>query len=189
MGRPKAREEKTMATRIGVIGGGQLAWMMGPAAEKLELELIVQTGKDSDPAVAIAHQTIFAAVADAEGTARLSQHCDVITFENEFIDLEGLKQLAAQGVRFAPALSVLAPVLDKYDQRQFYATIGLPNPPFVNLDSEADLPSLKEKAAALGFPLVLKTRRLGYDGYGTFIVQTLEDLQATWQQTGYTPVI
>lgn len=176
-------------TRIGVIGGGQLAWMMGPAAEKLGLELIVQTGKESDPAVAIASQTILAPVADAEGTARLSQHCDVITFENEFIDLPQLQALAARGVKFAPRLEVLAPVLDKYHQRRFYEDIGLPNPPFVTLASAADLPHLSEKAAAVGFPLVLKTRRLGYDGYGTFMVKNPEQLQATWQQTGYAPVI
>ena len=29
--------------RVGVIGGGQLAWMMADAAQKLGVELVVQT--------------------------------------------------------------------------------------------------------------------------------------------------
>ena len=40
--------------RIGVIGGGQLAWMMADAAKKLGVELIVQTPSANDPAVAVA---------------------------------------------------------------------------------------------------------------------------------------
>lgn len=175
--------------RIGVIGGGQLAWMMGPAAQKLSLELVVQTPNASDPAAAIAAKTVLAPVADAEATARLSQQCDVITFENEFIDLAALKALEAEGIRFYPQLSVLAPVLDKYDQRRYYANIGLPNPPFVTLESQVDLPNLASYADQVGFPLVMKTRRLGYDGYGTFILKTLDDLTVAWRKTGYAPVL
>ncbi|ASC69204.1 N5-carboxyaminoimidazole ribonucleotide synthase [Halomicronema hongdechloris C2206] len=179
----------TQPRRIGVIGGGQLAWMMGPAAETLGLELVVQTGSQQDPAVAIAADTILVPVADAQGTRALAAQCDVVTFENEFIDLAALKALAAEGVIFYPQLSVLAPVLDKYDQRQYYQHIGLPNPPYVPLTSPADLSGLAEQADTIGFPLVMKTRRLGYDGYGTFILKTLDDLQAAWAQTGYAPVL
>lgn len=182
-------EQPRLAKRVGVVGGGQLAWMMGPAAQQLGLELIVQTPHKTDPAVAIAAHTIFAPVADPKGTAELAQHCDVVTFENEFIDLPALKALAEQGVLFYPQLDVLALVLDKYDQRSYFTHIGLPNPRFITLESEEDLPNLATSAAEIGFPLVLKTRRLGYDGYGTFILKTFEDLQATWQRIGYPPVL
>jgi hypothetical protein len=40
--------------------GGQLAWMMAPGAERLGLELVVQTPSSQDPAVAIAADTILA---------------------------------------------------------------------------------------------------------------------------------
>ncbi|MBD0336005.1 MAG: 5-(carboxyamino)imidazole ribonucleotide synthase [Cyanobacteria bacterium Co-bin13] len=178
-----------LVQRVGVVGGGQLAWMMGPAARSLGLNLVVQTPQPSDPAVAIAAQTIFAPVTDPQGTAALAEQCDIITFENEFVDLPALKDLAAKGTVFYPQLDVLALVLDKFDQRSYFERIGLPNPRFVSLDSKADLPELVAFAAAIGFPLVLKTRRLGYDGYGTFILKTLEDLQATWQRLDYPPVL
>lgn len=183
MGQPQA------VKRVGVVGGGQLAWMMGPAARALGLDLIVQTPKASDPAAAIATDTVLAAVANPEGTAALAQQCDVITFENEFVDLPALKALAEQGTLFYPQLDVLALVLDKYDQRTYFERIGLPNPRFTALDSKADLPDLATKAQTIGFPLVLKSRRLGYDGHGTFVVKTADDLEAAWQQMGHAPAL
>ena len=175
--------------QVGVIGGGQLAWMMGPAAQHLGLALVVQTPQATDPAVAVAHQVIFADVADVTGTIDLARQCDVITFENEFIDCAGLRSLAEQGVVFRPALEVLELVLDKLHQRQFFERIGLPNPPYETLEADAPLEELTEKAHRLGFPVVLKTRRLGYDGYGTFIVQDPDQLTQTWEDTGRAAVL
>ena len=79
--------------RVGVIGGGQLAWMMADAAKKLGIELVIQTPSQTDPAVAIATQTILGAIDDADSTADLAAICDVITFENEFVDLDGLGKI------------------------------------------------------------------------------------------------
>nr|MDJ0708531.1 hypothetical protein [Leptolyngbyaceae cyanobacterium MO_188.B28] len=145
--------------RVGVIGGGQLAWMMALEAKELGIELVVQTPNASDPAVAIAADAILAPIADAAATDRLAAQCEVITFENEFIDLKALADLAGKGVQFYPRLEALAPLLDKYDQRCYLRQIGLPTPQFATLTSEAELPSLPQQADKLGFPLVLKTRR------------------------------
>ena len=70
--------------KVGVIGGGQLAWMMADAAKSLGVSLIVQTPNKNDPAVAIAAETIFAPIDDAKATAELATRTDIITFENEF---------------------------------------------------------------------------------------------------------
>lgn len=175
--------------QVGVIGGGQLAWMMAAGAKALGIELSVQTPRADDPACAIAHKTFLGPVADASVTAKLAQHCDLITFENEFIDLAALRQLEAQGTQFYPQLNCLAPLLDKYDQRQFYDRLNLPSPPFATLQGKADLDFLPEAIAKVGLPLALKTRRHGYDGQGTFILQTAEEVAATWQKLGYQPVL
>ena len=175
-----AQETAHPAKRVGVIGGGQLAWMMGPAAQTLGLELVVQTPNEADPAVAIAHSTVLAPVTDVAATASLAAQCDVITFENEFIDREGLQSLADRGTVFRPSLDVLSLVLDKRHQREFFAQTGLPNPRYSWLDGDEGDAELTAKAEAIGFPLVMKTRRLGYDGQGTAVVQTASDLSATW---------
>lgn len=167
-----------MTKRVGVIGGGQLAWMMADAAKKLGIALAIQTPQSGDPAVSIAAHTVLAAIDDAEATAALAQHCDVITFENEFIDLLGLSRLEQQGVTFYPRLDSLAPLLDKYDQRSYLQRLGLPVPGFSigpGAGSQADRPP----AGPPALPVVLKARRHGYDGYGTFIIKS----EADWQRT------
>ena len=179
----------TPITKIGVIGGGQLAWMMGPAAQKLGLELVVQTPQETDPAVAIAQASILSPVADWAATATLAAQCDVITFENEFIDCQGLQTLADQGTRFRPGLDVLALVLDKRHQREFFSRIGLPNPRYTFLDGNENAEELMAKAEAIGFPLVIKTRRLGYDGYGTAVIPERSQLSATWDRFNHAPVL
>ncbi|MEL6159146.1 MAG: 5-(carboxyamino)imidazole ribonucleotide synthase [Cyanobacteria bacterium J06627_32] len=176
--------------RVGIVGGGQLAWMMADGAKQLGLELIVQTPSLSDPAGAIAHKVVLGAVSEAAVTAELADSCDVITFENEFIDLAALSQLAEEkGTRFYPQLECLRPLLDKYDQRQYCDRMNLPVPAFATLEQQADAPQLAEKVNSVGLPLALKTRRHGYDGQGTFILYELEAVQSTWQQLGYQPVL
>lgn len=171
--------------RVGIIGGGQLAWMMGDAAKALDIELIVQTPQATDPAAAIASETILAPIDDAAATALLAEKCDVITFENEFINLEALMPLQSQGICFRPKLEVLAPLLDKYNQRCYLRDIGLPVPQFVALENNKGLgENFPEQ-----FPVVLKARRHGYDGQGTFILKDRKSLVATLQKLGETPVL
>jgi 5-(carboxyamino)imidazole ribonucleotide synthase len=159
--------------RIGIIGGGQLAWMMGDASKKLGVELIVQTPSKNDPAVSIAEDTVFAAVDDAKATEILAKKCDVITFENEFVNLDALSLLEKQGVCFRPRLAALSPLLDKYHQRCYLRDLKLPVPQFFALEKSEDIES---KIEYLGFPIVIKARRHGYDGQGTFIIHDLATL-------------
>ena len=175
--------------KIGIVGGGQLAWMMAPGAKKLGLSLGIQTPHQSDPAVSIADHVVLGAVADATKTAMLAAQCDVISFENEFIDLSALQDLADQGTRFYPQLSCLAPLLDKFDQRLYCQRLELPSPQFSTLNSVAELSKLEANVLAVGLPLALKTRRHGYDGQGTFILDDLASVKATWAQLNYQPIL
>ena len=177
---------------VGVIGGGQLAWMMAEAAQKLGLELIVQTPSSDDPAVSIAAKTILAAIDDAAATAELATLCDVITFENEFVNLEALLELAKQGVCFRPGLDTLKPLLDKYHQRSYLSDLKLPIPQFVALEavkSRRTEGTAPQTPPTFSFPVVIKTRRHGYDGQGTFIVKNVQALEATLSRLGDLPLL
>ncbi|MEC4986243.1 MAG: 5-(carboxyamino)imidazole ribonucleotide synthase [Oscillatoria sp. PMC 1068.18] len=165
-----------LVQKVGVIGGGQLAWMMAGAAQKLGIDLIVQTPKQDDPAVALSNEVILAAIDDAKATAKLAQHCDVITFENEFINLEDLRELAKKGTIFRPRIEALEPLLDKYQQRCYLKEIGLAVPKFTILNEQLDIES------EFSFPVVVKARRHGYDGQGTFIIKNQTELDKFWQQ-------
>jgi 5-(carboxyamino)imidazole ribonucleotide synthase len=168
--------------RIGVIGGGQLAWMMAGAAKELGLEIFIQTPHPTDVGVGLAVETVFANVDDVTATAILATKCDVITFENEFVDLAGLEQLAATGVCFRPALASLAPLLDKYTQRCYLRDLGLPVPHFDVL-AQAQLP------AGFAFPVVVKARRNGYDGQGTFMIRDQAALESLYYLYPDTPFL
>lgn len=159
-----------MKQRVGVIGGGQLAWMMGAEARSLGLELWVQTPNASDPGVSSADHTILADITDVAATEKLAQNCDVITFENEFVDLAALETLAQQGTNFAPSLNFLASLLDKYDQRRCCETLGIPVPRYQPWSVAGCLPE------GWTFPVVVKARRHGYDGKGTFVVRNQQEL-------------
>ncbi|MFM2312204.1 MAG: hypothetical protein RLZZ04_1480 [Cyanobacteriota bacterium] len=156
--------------RVGVIGGGQLAWMMASEAPALGIDLIVQAESEAEPAVKIAKQFVIGNVDDAIATDKMAQMCDVITFENEFVDLQGLQELKLREV-FKPSLNTLKPLLDKYHQRSFLQQVNLPVPHFSLWSSQ------EQVIAEYGFPLVLKARRHGYDGQGTFIIKDIECLQ------------
>lgn len=178
---PMSSSPTTPIQTIGVLGGGQLAWMLTAAAQTLGLDLIIQTPNASDPALhnsqsqQLSQNSVLAPVADAIATAKLAQQCQVITFENEFVDLQALGKLAQQGVCFYPKLTSLAPLLDKYEQRTFLTSLGLPVPKFAKLEFSHLPPQLN-------FPIVIKARRHGYDGQGTFICQNAKDLDLFWQQ-------
>ncbi|MEO0947308.1 MAG: 5-(carboxyamino)imidazole ribonucleotide synthase [Cyanobacteria bacterium J06641_5] len=163
--------------RIGIVGGGQLARMLAEAARALSLELWVQAASDREPAVALAAGRVGGAVGDAAATAKLAATTEAIAFENEFVDLAALAHLG--GVEFCPRLGSLAPLLDKYHQRTFLQAAGIGVPEFIALAPERFVSS-----SPFGYPVVLKARRHGYDGQGTFICQDAGELAATWEQLG-----
>ncbi|MGK7889770.1 MAG: 5-(carboxyamino)imidazole ribonucleotide synthase [Leptolyngbyaceae cyanobacterium] len=193
--------------RVGVIGGGQLAWMMAPAAQALGIELWVQTPALADPigSVVAPQNLILAPIDDADATATLAQQCDVMTFENEFVDLQPLAALAQQGIQFYPQIQSLQPLLDKSHQRQCFQDLGIPTPAFVvwetglnvvdvlavlnsALNSEQPSgPPSGQRSAWTDFPVVLKARRHGYDGKGTYIVKTATELTAIVTREPDTP--
>lgn len=172
-----------MKQRVGVIGGGQLAWMMGAEARSLGLELWVQTPNASDPGVSNADYTIIGTVDDLKATKKLMENCNVITFENEFVDLAALGTLEKQGAKFFPSLQFLAPLLDKYDQRLCCQRLGIPVPRFTCWQLGEPLPE------GWQIPFVVKTRRHGYDGKGTFVVQTAADFQNLPPSLDNTPLL
>jgi len=180
--------------KVGVIGGGQLAWMMAIAAQKIGIELSVQAANDQEPAVAIADRVVYGKVSDAKATAKLAEHCPVITFENEFVDLEALQTLensdrfhhAYHNFKFLPRLATLEISVDKLKQRQHFRDHQIPTPTFYAVDQESDLINA---ATNLGYPLVLKSRRHGYDGKGTWVVKNAEELQTAWTSMHQVPAI
>jgi len=134
---------------IGIVGGGQLAWMLAQAARRQGVELHVQTPNPSDPAAGLATSLVQAPVRDAEGTRLLAGRCRAVSFENEWVDLEGLAPLAAAGVCFVPALEALRPLVCKRSQRELLQRLHLPSPRWFALEQvQQELEEAQRRAAA-----------------------------------------
>jgi 5-(carboxyamino)imidazole ribonucleotide synthase len=182
-----------MGASIGIVGGGQLAWMLAEAARARGVALHVQTPSPQDPAVALAASVVQADVRDASATRELASRCSAISFENEWIDLDGLAPLEAEGVQFVPSLEALRPLVCKRSQRELLQRLNLPSPRWMPLDqlspagpSSAAVPSPPAAAPALpqdfAYPLMAKAASGGYDGKGTAVLRAPADLAALLQR-------
>jgi 5-(carboxyamino)imidazole ribonucleotide synthase len=189
------------ADAIGIVGGGQLALMLAEAADVLGLALHVQTPSASDPAAAAASSVVLAPLDDLAATRQLARRCAAISFENEWLDLQGLAALEADGVRFVPALAALEHLVSKRRQRQLLNRLHLPAPRWCGLeavladpvnedpppeqtgDSDAPAPGVAPRSGpalpdGFAFPLMAKAAMGGYDGKGTRVLREQADLES-----------
>lgn len=150
--------------RLGIIGGGQLARMMIPAATQLGCEVIVLDPTPNSPAGQLASAQIVGAFDDGDSLRALAERCDLTTFDIETIATEPLQELAQAGHTILPAPGLLAVIQDKLAQKQRLADAGIPTSEFVALDEPT-----AAGMVSFGLPLVQKARRGGYDGRGVAI--------------------
>jgi 5-(carboxyamino)imidazole ribonucleotide synthase len=118
---------------------------------------------------------------DAALRERFSAACDVVTLESEFVDPALLAAIAATGTPVRPGAAVLELVGDKLRQKETFAAAGLPLPNFRAVASQDEVLRAAEE---WGWPIVLKARRLSYDGYGNATVRGPEALAAAWEKLG-----
>jgi 5-(carboxyamino)imidazole ribonucleotide synthase len=136
------------APSIGIVGGGQLAWMLAREAADLGVELHVQTPSPQDPAVRLATSVVLADVQDVAATRQLAGRCGAISFENEWIPIPALSTLRDEGVNFVPGLHALEPLVCKRAQRQLLDRLHLPCPRWCPLEA-ALIPSAERQRLRL----------------------------------------
>ena len=165
--------------RIGIIGAGQLGQMLGFAARKLDVECRFLDPSISPPA-GVCGDVIQRPFDDPKALAKLAASCDVITYEFENVPVGALQGIAG-AVPIYPPVDALRQAQDRLDEKRLFEQLGIPLPGYRAIDSRDDMVAA---AAALGLPMVVKTRRLGYDGKGQFIVKTSADVDKAWKTLG-----
>ncbi len=173
-----------MAQTVGILGGGQLARMMAIAGAPLGLRFrVVDTVKD-----ACASQVaplVCADYNDFDAITRFSEGIDVATFDFENVPADTAMFLAAR-VPVFPNPQALAVAQDRLEEKQLFRRLGMATPEFKTVDSREDL---EAGVGKVGFPAILKTRRLGYDGKGQIRLKSPDDLDAAWSKLGDVPLI
>lgn len=171
---------------IGILGGGQLGRMLSMAAARLGFDVVVLTPETNSPAARVSAGAIVAAYDDLAALDALAERCDVITCEFENVPALALAHLEQRGVSVAPGSKAFAVAQDRLAEKTFLNEAGLPTVEFVAVDSEADLRAALER---FGAPLLLKSRRGGYDGKGQAWVRSPAEAGVAIRAIGGRPAI
>ena len=157
---------------VGVIGGGQLARMMQPAAIALGINLSVFA--ESEGSSAHGAVTKVGDYTDLSQLREFAKDVDVITFDHEHVPTELLRQLEADGVNVRPGPGALIHAQNKLLMRKKLAELDLPQPNWTEIKSPQEL----EKFMAIHGPeVVVKTPIGGYDGKGVRVVSSAAEVR------------
>jgi 5-(carboxyamino)imidazole ribonucleotide synthase len=156
---------KKMSVIVGVIGGGQLARMMIPAAVNLGIDLRVLV--ENEGMAAGLAQVAVGDYRDREVVLAFAKTVDVITFDHEHVPEAILRELVEAGIKVHPGPDALAVAQDKLVMRERLAALGLPVPDWARVENSDQLADF---LAAHGGRAVVKTARGGYDGKGVRVV-------------------
>ncbi len=150
-------------TTLGILGGGQLARMLAQAAQRLGVFVAVLDEDELSPAAQVTAFHVAGSWRNREVLLELAHNVDVLTIESEFVTLEAIQAVEAAGRLIFPSSATLAKVQDKLHQKQTLRALGLPTCAFAAADSPDDVRAFANQH---GYPVILKTRLMGYDGYG-----------------------
>jgi 5-(carboxyamino)imidazole ribonucleotide synthase len=160
------------ATRLGMIGGGQLGRMFIQSAINFDVAVHVLDPDKSAPCSAIAHSFTVGKLDDFDTLYQFGLDKDVLTVEMENVNIEALEALEKLGKKIYPQPHVLKTIKDKGLQKQFYIDHSIPTAAFQLVDENSALTAYKNQ-----LPFMQKLRTGGYDGKGVQAIRTENDFQ------------
>lgn len=165
--------------KLGILGAGQLARMLTLAAYPLGIST---SCIDPNPESCAREVTsvITASFEDEHAIQQWLKSVDVVTYETENIPLTTAKYISNTH-HLNPSMQTLEIAQDRLHEKTFFNSLQIPTTKFFAISSEDDL---NNATAEIGFPCVLKTRRMGYDGKGQFVLKSRDDVPIAWQTLG-----
>ena len=165
--------------RVGVLGGGQLGRMLALAGYQLGVEFRFFDPNSGAPVGQIG-ELIAADYGDQKALGRFLEGVDVVTYEFESIPLSTVR-FVAERVKVFPPIAALETAQDRLLEKNLFRELGIPTPPFAPIDS---LDELRSAVVRIGYPAVLKTRRMGYDGKGQIVIRDAASVEKAWKKLG-----
>ncbi|QPQ29141.1 5-(carboxyamino)imidazole ribonucleotide synthase [Lysinibacillus sp. JNUCC 51] len=157
---------------IGIIGGGQLGRMMALAAKEAGFKIAVLEPSMDSPGGQVADVRIVAPYDDEAALEELAEVSDVITYEFENIDYEGLKRLSQMA--YVPQGAELVRITqDRVTEKEAIVNAGCPVAPYLVVNTYEELLANIDR---ISYPCIVKTARGGYDGKGQQLLKSAEDL-------------
>ncbi|CAN5509231.1 5-(carboxyamino)imidazole ribonucleotide synthase [soil metagenome] len=169
---------------VGIIGGGQLARMCQPPAVGLNLALSVLSESPSSSAALVVPHAPVGSATDLDAVLAFAAGCDVVTFDHEHVPQEVMHAIRSSGTPVHPDPSALVFAQDKIAMRGRLGDLGIPCPQWTVARTAADV---EDFAAGVGWPVVAKTPRGGYDGKGVRVISAAADVADWIEQVGSEP--
>ncbi|HEX3336364.1 MAG TPA: 5-(carboxyamino)imidazole ribonucleotide synthase [Jatrophihabitans sp.] len=160
-------DERTGLPVVGMVGAGQLARMTHQAAIALGQSVRILAESADDGAALVASDVVVGDYRSLDDLRAFAVGCDVITWDHEHVPNQHIAALAAEGVAVHPGADALRYAQDKGVMRERLSALGVPGPRWTPIAGAADLDAF---AAEVGWPVVLKATRGGYDGKGVWVV-------------------
>lgn len=165
---------KKIKLKIGILGGGQLARMIMEECYKFGHEFHILSNERESPAGQLTKFECIGNWNNKECLSSFSKNCDIITLENEFIDYQSLEFLENYGKEVLPSSSIIKMIQDKLIQKKTLHKFGIPSAEFTEVNSANDIEDFTGK---YGYPVVLKSRTMGYDGKGNYTIKSGDDIE------------
>ena len=147
-----------------------MARMMILEGHRLGLEMHVLCSSATEPAAQVTSHVHIGSIDDLACLKGFLNSVDAVTFESEFVNTNTVKACLPQGLHFFPNLNAIESIQDRSTQKALLDQFKIPTAPWMNVDSFEDLKSASQQFKN-GY--VLKKRRFGYDGNGTFVIKKL----------------
>jgi 5-(carboxyamino)imidazole ribonucleotide synthase len=156
---------------IGILGGGQLGYMLALAGYPLGLHFRFLDPSPEAPVGRIA-QRVTAEYTDEAALEKFANGLELVTYEFENVPVEAAKFLAER-VPVYPPPAALEAAQDRLNEKDLFGKLGIATTEFAAVSNARELDAAVK---AIGLPAVLKTSRMGYDGKGQWILRTVEDV-------------
>jgi 5-(carboxyamino)imidazole ribonucleotide synthase len=164
---------------VGIVGAGQLGRMLVLSGYPIGVHCLFLDRSADTPGAQVA-PTLIGDLQDAALLAELAARSDVVTFDWENISGSALKPLE-KITQVRPPRAALEVSQDRLAEKALFTRLKIPVAAHCAIDSREELIRALEK---IGLPGVLKTRRLGYDGKGQYVLRTAGDADQAWAAIG-----
>ncbi len=161
--------------RVGVIGAGQLGRMMALAGTPLDVDFVFYDENENSPSSNLG----LTIKPSSEGSLeKFISSVDVVTYESENTDCK-LVNFINKSKPVFPGEPSLCKSQHRLIEKNTFKELGILTADFLRVTSKIELIQATEQ---LGFPIVLKTTTMGYDGKGQALVRSASDINTAWNQ-------
>ncbi len=170
--------------KVGILGAGQLGRMLALSGYPIGIECVAYAASDDEPACKVTRY-VRGAWDDTRALDEFCSRIDVATYEFENVPLDAVRHIGAR-VPLYPSIDALRIAADRVEEKRLFHRLGIETAPFAEVNTEEEL---RAAVTTIGLPAVLKTRTLGYDGKGQYVLRSDADVAKALAALGHRPSI